>query len=240
MKKSESIFLFVFCIFLLVFGACKTDPIIPAGGIPVEVDPPVQDPGDENPCVGDIVSFQHEVLPIMISACAYSGCHDAITAEDDVRLYDYENVRKEVSPGDPNDSDLYESITETDADDIMPPPPASPLTSAQITVIRNWISQGANNTDCGAPCDSTASSFSNDIFPMLQNYCIGCHNTARSDGNVNIESYSKIIPYVENGVLIGSIKHDPLYAIMPPSGSKLSDCRIAQLQKWIDEGAQNN
>ncbi len=236
MKKIQFFILIVFS--LLFFGACKTDPVIPSGGITLE--PPVQDPGDENPCATGIISFRHEVLPIMISACAYSGCHDAITAEDDIVLDSYENVIKEVTPGDPNNSELYESIVETDPDDIMPPPPASPLTSTQITIIRDWINQGANNTDCGAPCDSTASSFATDIFPLLQNYCVGCHNPARSDGGIDISTHSNIMPYVENGSLIGSMKHDPFYAIMPPSGSILSACRIAQVQKWIDEGALDN
>lgn len=238
MKKIEIIILAICCVCFLFFGACKTDPIIPEGGIP-EI-PPVQDPGDANPCEPNVISFQHEVLPIMVSACAYSGCHDPITAEDDIVLNNYNNVIKEVDPGNPNNSELYESIVETDPDDIMPPPPASPLTSTQIFIIRDWISQGANDTNCGAPCDSTAASFSNDIFPLLQDYCVGCHNTARSDGNVNIESYNKIIPYVTDGSLIGSMKHDALFAKMPPSGSILSDCRISQFQKWIDDGALDN
>lgn len=230
-------FWILFAFLMLFFGACKSEPIIPDGGIQIPIE---QDPGDENPCPEGVISFQHEVLPIMISACAYSGCHDAATAEDDVVLDSYENVIKEVTPGDPNDSELYESITETDQDDIMPPPPASPLTSAQIRTIKDWISQGAENTNCGAPCDSTASSFASDIFPLLQNYCIGCHNVTRADGNVDIDSYDKIIPYVENGQLVGTMAHEPLFIKMPPGGSKVSDCRIAQVQKWINEGAQDN
>ncbi len=229
--------LLVMCI-LLIFIACKSDPVIPDGGLPPE--PPVQDPGLNNPCEEGEISFQHQVLPIMISSCAYSGCHDPASAEDDIVLNNYENVRKEVSPGNANNSELYESITESDSDDIMPPPPAPRLTSAQIGIIRDWINQGAKNTDCGAPCDPEASAFAADILPMLQNYCIGCHNASRSDGGVNLESYDKVIPYVEDGSLIGSMKYEVSFAPMPPSGSRLSDCRIAQVQKWIDEGAQNN
>lgn len=225
---------------IMLIVACKTDPIIPDGGIVAPDLPIVQDPGDENLCDEGVISFQHQVLPIMISSCAYSGCHDAITAEDDIELYSYEKVLKEVTPGDPNNSELYESIIEPDPNDIMPPPPASPLSNEQISIIRNWISQGANNTDCGTTCDSTAASYANDIAPLLQDYCVGCHNSSRSDGNVNLESHAKVVTYVDNGTLMGSIIHDPLYAKMPPSGSKLSDCRIAQVQKWIDEGAQDN
>ncbi|MFK7807942.1 MAG: c-type cytochrome domain-containing protein [Saprospiraceae bacterium] len=238
-KSKNSIVLGLFCILLFV-AACKTDPIIPAGGLTTPPGPTVIDPGDDDLCANDTISFQHQVLPIMISACAYSGCHDAITAEDGIVLDNYENVIKEVKPGDPNDSELYESIVENDPDDIMPPPPADPLTAEQIKVVKDWINQGAKNTDCGAPCDSTASSFSVDIMPLLVDYCIGCHNTAREEGGVNIESYDKIIPYVTSGSLIGTIVHDPLYAKMPPRGSQLSNCRVAKIQKWINEGALNN
>ena len=169
--------------------SCKTDPIIPAGGIPVL--PPIQDPGIENLCEVDVISFQHEVLPILVSSCAYSGCHDVATAEDDIILDSYVNVIKEVRPGKPNNSELYEYIVETDPDDIMPPPPAAPLTTDQITLIRDWILQGALDTDCGVACDSTQTSFAANIFPLLQDYCIGCHNSNRMDGMVNLESYSK-------------------------------------------------
>jgi mono/diheme cytochrome c family protein len=204
---------------ILVGIGCTTDPIIPAGGVPVE--PPVPDPGLDNLCPDGVISFQHQVLPILISSCAYSGCHDVASHAEGVILDSYEQVRREVKPGDPNDSELYESLLEN-GDDRMPPWPADRLSNDQITLIRTWIEQGAENTTCGAPCDAELSSFSADIFPILQNSCIGCHNANRTEGNVNLESYNLIIPYVDNG------------------GSSLSDCRISQIEKWIQEGAQNN
>lgn len=222
---------------MLLLAACKTDPIIPEGGIPQE--PPVQDPGVDNLCADGIISFQHEVLPILISSCAYSGCHDAASHEEGVILDTYANVLRTVNPGKSSRSKLYRSIT-NGGGDFMPPRPADPLTTAQVAIIRDWIDQGANNTDCGTPCDPEASSFSADVFPLLQNYCVGCHNNSRTEGSVNLESYNKIRPYAESGALLGTINHDTYYPAMPPTGSKLSDCRIAQVKKWIDEGMKNN
>lgn len=221
---------------LLFFSACITDPVIPPEGI--YIPPPTQDPGEENICVDGVISFEHQVLPIMVSACAYSGCHDVLTAEEGVILDTYENVRKEVSPGNPNDSELYKSITE--GGDIMPPPPAMLLTGEQIGIIREWIVQGAPNTDCGTACDSTLTSFSMDIYPLLLDYCVGCHSSSRQDGGVDLSSYDKVTPYVNNGALLGTIREEQYYPIMPPSGSSFSLCRINQIQKWITEGAQNN
>lgn len=227
--------------FLLVFGvvSCITDPVLPPGTI-IPPDPPIQDPGEANPCAEGEISFQHQILPLMISSCAYSGCHDQATAEDGVVLDSYDKIRKEVKPGDPNDSELYESITESEGDEIMPPPPVDPLTADQIKMVRDWILQGAKETDCGVPCNPEASSFSADIFPFLQNSCIGCHNTTRADGNVILEDYQDVKVYVDNGALLGTIKEEEFYPIMPPTGSSLSDCRIAQIEKWINEGAPNN
>lgn len=224
---------------LLILASCTTPPIVgPTDVINNPPVPPVQDPGADNPCDPGQISFQHEVLPIMVSACAYSGCHDANTAEDDIVLDSYEQIIKEVTPGDPNDSELYESVTETD--EIMPPPPASPLNATQIQIIKDWIAQGAHNTDCGTHCDSTQASFAADIYPLLENACTGCHNEHRADGNVRLDTHAEILVYVENGSLIGTIKHETYFFPMPPSGSQLSTCRIAQIERWIADGAPNN
>lgn len=224
---------------LFCFTQCTTDPIAPVGGIPPNT-VTVQDPGAEDLCPEGVISFQHEILPLLVSNCAYSGCHDVITAEDDIILDSYENVIKEVEANDANNSELYESIIDTDPDDIMPPPPAAPMTTAEKNLIRNWINQGAENTTCGTPCDSLASSFAIDIQPMMKAYCQGCHNNVRQDGNINLEGYNNIKSIALDGSLVGSMKHDILYAKMPPSGSKLSDCRIAQVEKWIVEGTLDN
>ena len=224
---------------ILLFAACTTEPIIPEGGIPVI--PPIQDPGTttDNECPDGVISFQFQVLPLMISSCAYSGCHDAISHEEGVVLDSYEKILREVRPGNPNNSDLYESITEN-GDDIMPPPPAARLTSEQITMIRTWIQQGAENTDCGTPCDPQAFAFAADIQPLLENYCVGCHNGSRQEGGVNLSSHANILPYVNNGGLMATIRGDQYYPIMPPTGSRFSDCRIEQIQNWINDGAPNN
>ncbi len=222
---------------LTLLTACTTDPVIPAGGIPVK--PPIQDPGETNVCADGLISFEHQIMPIMVSACAYSGCHDAISREEGVVLDNYENIRKEVSPGNPNNSPLYEYIL-PNSDDLMPPPPAPLLSQEQRDLIKLWIEQGAENTDCGTPCEPTKTSFELDIYPLLQDYCVGCHSTSRTDGMVNLEGYNNIKQYVDNGGLIGTIKAIEFYPIMPPTGSQMSSCRIEQIQAWITQGALNN
>ena len=43
-------------------------------------------------CHSDTIYFEQEVLPILTSNCAYSGCHDQGSAEDDIVLTTYETL----------------------------------------------------------------------------------------------------------------------------------------------------
>ncbi|MCF8309705.1 MAG: hypothetical protein K9I68_11910 [Bacteroidales bacterium] len=48
----------------------------------------------------------------------------------------------------PENSEIYERITETEEDDRMPPPPNERLSQEKIDKIRKWIKQGAKNSEC--------------------------------------------------------------------------------------------
>ena len=226
-----SLLLFATIFSIVAFHACTTPP----------VDGPLRYlPIDEGlPCEEGIISFRDEVLPLIVSNCAYSGCHDAETAEEDIILDSYENIMMEVEPNKPNKSELYEYLFE-EGDERMPPPPNDPLTSTQKDLIKDWINQGARNTACDGPCDPDKSSFSADIFPIIKSFCIGCHSNTQALGGVNLSNYAEIKPYIDNEEFIGTIEHLSGYSPMPPSGGKMSTCRIEKIKKWIDEGAQDN
>jgi mono/diheme cytochrome c family protein len=131
-------------------------------------------------------------------------------------------------------------ITESDPDDRMPPPPANPLTSAQINLIYTWIAQGARNNTCTNSCDTSNVTFSGTIFPLLQNSCIGCHSGAAAGGQIDLSSYQGVASVANNGRLLGAISHSPGFQPMPRGGNKLPDCRIDQVRIWIEGGALNN
>ena len=96
------------------------------------------------------VCFETEVLPIFQSNCAMPGCHDNSKDGgedgDDINLTNYAGIVKEVKPGDPKDSKIYEAIT-SKWEEIMPPPPNNPLTEEQRSLIYVWILQGAKTCD---------------------------------------------------------------------------------------------
>jgi hypothetical protein len=102
-------------------------------------------------CDPDTVYFQQAVLPLIVSSCAIPGCHDPGSNEDGVTLNNYQNIfnTADVDPFDLDGSDLYEVITETDPDKLMPPPDQYPsLTADEIAIIRDWILQGVLNNSC--------------------------------------------------------------------------------------------
>lgn len=88
-------------------------------------------------------------------------------------------------------------------------------------------------------CDSINVTYSSTISSIISNYCQGCHNASTASGGIVLNNYSQVNSNAVNGKLIGTVKQLSGYVAMPP-GSKLSDCDIAKLQKWVNDGAPNN
>lgn len=197
------------------------------------------------PCNPDIIYFNQQVLPILASNCALSGCHDAITRQDGVELTSYERVMQtaDVRPGDLDGSDLYEVITEQDSDDVMPPPPNARLSPDQIQLIADWIIQGAQNLDCDAnagECNTENISYSADVRPVIQNHCQGCHSGAAPSAGIDLSAYNGVQTLAADGRLYGVIVPLAGYVPMPYNGTPLNDCVVDQIKSWIDAGAPEN
>jgi hypothetical protein len=206
--------------------SCKHEPLVNDGPVAL-------------PSGSTDVSFQDEVLPLMVSNCAMSGCHNAASRAEGIQLTDYTNIRKEVKPGNPGDSELYEVITENDPDKRMPPPPQPAFSSAQSDLIRRWIQEGARNTfRPEGNCDTAAVSYANTIRPILDQQCVGCHNNSLAEGGLNLLQFSQI-QQKQNSIYqrISLASNDPLYM---PKGGNLSACKTNQIKAWIHQGAQQN
>jgi hypothetical protein len=91
-------------------------------------------------------------------------------------------------------------------------------------------------------CDTTNMSYSNDIVPILSDYCYACHGKNTNDGSdgIILEEYGNISGRAINGTLMGVITHASGFPAMPQDGPKLSDCNINKIRAWINNGAQNN
>ena len=195
------------------------------------------------PCDPDTVYFQNTILPLLQSSCGIIGCHDPGTASDGIVLTSYQSIMESnvVDPGDPSGSDLYEVLVESDPDKRMPPPPRSPLTPEQITSVFKWIEQGALNNHCDEiECDTVNVTFSQTVWPIIQGSCYGCHSGTTPQGGINLSNYDNVVAVANSGRLMGAIRHEAGFSPMPQNGAQLSDCKITQIQKWIDDGTPNN
>ena len=188
------------------------------------------------PCDPDSVYFNKDILPLIIQSCAKAGCHDQNSAREGVILTTYQNIVSTggVVPGNPNNSSLYQIIMLTNPGDVMPPPPASPLTPEQKQLIYKWIMQGAKNNYCGEACDTTQFTYSGTISSIISRNCIGCHTGSSPGGGVSLNTYDEVKAQCVNGKMMPAITKTGSKPMPPSSSSKLSDCNIAQFTRWMN------
>ncbi len=251
MQRSGKIFFAFATVSLLALiaytSACKRDPVYIGSldpVIPVDpVDTIVTPTPNLHPCSPDSVYFNMQILPILTSNCAMSGCHNVQSHEEGVILNNYTNTRNtgKVNLSSPSNSKLYRVLSQSGGDR-MPPSPMAALPVAQRALILKWIQQGALNLTCEADCDTTNVTFSGSVMPIISLKCQGCHSGANPGGSVSLTNYTQVKATVTSGTLIGSITHAAGFKPMPePVGSfKLPDCDIRKMQIWIGQGALNN
>jgi len=78
--------------------------------------------------------------------------------------------------------------------------------------------------------------FSNEILPLIEEHCTGCHGIGNSTGftftnHTNISSNASAI--------IGSMRGSG-FQLMPQGGPALQDSIIQRFQCWVNQGKINN
>jgi len=172
---------------------------------------------------------------LYVSYCASSGCHDVTTHRSGVITTSYSYIMNGIRPKNANGSSFYTIIGNG-----MPPQSHAQLSSTQVAVIKKWIDQGALNTNCTNVCDTTVYTYSGSIQAILTNNCAGCHGTSPGSSNVYIGTYASAKAYISANktTFNNAINYSTSIAAskrMPPSG-KLVDCKLLQIQKWINNG----
>lgn len=91
-------------------------------------------------------------------------------------------------------------------------------------------------------CDTTGTSFSKDIQPVIQNNCAiaNCHVSPNPPSGGDLSKYDVVKIIALDGRLVSSITHKGGYSPMPQNAAKLSDCIINKFKIWVAEGAPNN
>jgi uncharacterized membrane protein len=230
---------FYIIVLLVICGlyACKHDVLNTNGLInadtTVVVAPPVGG-GTTTTTASDTVCFNTDVLPLYVSYCGSSGCHDASSQREGVILTDYAHIMLGIRAKQSSSSRYYTIIGGS-----MPPKSSPQMTTTNIATIKKWIDQGALNTQCTNVCDTTVFSYSGAIQTILANNCGGCHGTSPGTANVYLGTYAAAKAYITANTTLfnNAINWTSATAAMNmPQSGKMVACKITQIQKWIKAG----
>lgn len=248
MQQYALLTFFVVIFLSLSTPACKHDPGFPGGSDPTDTTGnPIDTTGNPGgntgsgvPCDPDSIYFQNQILPILVSNCTQSGCHNATDHEDGVILTSYQSLMSTVEHVTDNnwgENKLMKVLLEDDPDDRMPYQ-KPPLPQAQINLIGAWIQQGAKNNGCNenyGSCETAGVTYTTFVQSLVQARCQGCHSGATPQGGINLTTYSNVKSLALNGKLYGAVTRTTNW--MPSGGTKLDQCTIDKLKAWVDAGA---
>ena len=107
--RLHQLFLITLTIIVLAIGSCANYQI--RDDVFVE-ETTATDQESQSNCDPDTVYFQNTILPLVVSSCATTGCHDKNSHRDGIILTDYSSIIRtgEIKPGDPGDSEFFESL----------------------------------------------------------------------------------------------------------------------------------
>ena len=98
----------------------------------------------------DLVSFNHDIRPIMSDTCFQCHGPDKNAREADLRLDSIEGATKDLGgyaaivPGDPDESELiWRILSEADSERMPPEEHPRRLTDEEKELFRKWVEQGA-------------------------------------------------------------------------------------------------
>lgn len=139
-------------------------------------------------------------------------------------------------------------------------PPGSPLSTTEKRILDTWIravistpemneggSAGTMGGEAGMNVDDAPINWDDDIGPLFELTCAGCHSAAAPQSGLDLTTYEGITAGGDQGGLIDttdvtqSLLIDYLRGsngrLQMPPGSPLSEAEITQVEVWLVEGA---
>ncbi|HVN15988.1 MAG TPA: c-type cytochrome domain-containing protein [Anaerolineales bacterium] len=90
-------------------------------------------------------------------------------------------------------------------------------------------------------------SFSKNILPLFQNYCVNCHGGQRTENGLNLSTYEGVMVGGKGGAVVhaGNANGSQLVQMilqgkMPKRGTKPTSDQVQLIEDWINQGAVNN
>ena len=233
----------LFVCFLFFFqSSCVHEPVLPKMENPI--DTMHVDTSSLPACDSNRLYFDLDILPILNNSCSIEGCHNTTSAAAGVILVNYDSIvnTTELSPFNLSETEIFSVLISDNPDERMPPESAGSLSAEEIQLIAQWILEGADDMKCNPyfNCNIMDVSFMNDIRPIIQSNCEGCHSGQSPGGGILLNNYENIRIVAADGSLFGSINWESNYVPMPQGSEKLSDCEIGKIKSWIEAGSLNN
>jgi uncharacterized membrane protein len=187
------------------------------------------------------VCFQRDLLPVLVSSCGITGCHDQTTHKEGYTVTSYATVMSSnlVVAGSPTSSRLYTVISgNPSSENFMPPKPYAAMTPAVKDSIFNWIKNGALNDVCTSSCDTTSViTYQKQISALISRNCIACHSGTNASKGILLDTYAGVKTYLDNGKLLAAVKGT---SIQMPPGYSITSCELREIVLWKANGAIQN
>jgi len=94
-------------------------------------------------------------------------------------------------------------------------------------------------------CDTLRVSYKEEIEPIINLSCYGCHSNDQSQvagAGISLEGHSNFSSFTSQNTdrFLGAVKHEASYSPMPKGTAKLTECEISKLEAWFNDGRLNN
>jgi hypothetical protein len=89
-------------------------------------------------------------------------------------------------------------------------------------------------------CDVAELSFTQDIAPIINDNCLGCHGNSNPSAGLSLTSYTAVKTVIDNGKLRDRINRQPSDGSVMPPGGPMSSCNVDKINAWIEQGALEN
>jgi len=93
-------------------------------------------------------------------------------------------------------------------------------------------------------CDTELMSFTDDVWPIIQENCVSCHGGETPFAGLALEQYSQIRTSADDASDAGLINRIERYegepGFMPKDLSRLEQCSIDKIKAWVEQGALEN
>lgn len=187
------------------------------------------------------------------------SCHSPSGSASGVPLGSLKDIldspRELVIPGNPDESGLIIAVERTDSKRMPPPEVGNQLSKEVISVLRQWIENGAPESEENSSPNPTpppnpsplAPTFTSIKQHIFDSRCISCHSQGGKASGVPLVTYGDLMNSPRDLVLPGNVEESGLWIAlsrdddkrMPPpknaDGLKSEELEI--VSKWIELGA---